>query len=142
MPRSPCSKPLQEDQVALPQRQVEAPFGAPLGDELLVRGREIAELRQHRIARHRIGEQEDDQRREQRHHDRKREPGQDVARHVSITPPAQARAPGAPRMCDVFAESPPGIHRCPPAGVTPCRSSIQPAAVSGNSLIVLRTAIW
>jgi hypothetical protein len=27
-------------------------------------------------------------------------------------------------------------------GLTPCRSSIQPAAVSGNWPTVLRTAIW
>ena len=79
---------LQEDQVTLPQREIEAPFGAPLGDKFFVRRREIAELRQHRVARDRIGQQKDDERCEQRHHRRKRQPGQDVTRHVSITPPA------------------------------------------------------
>ena len=100
MPRSPCSSRLQKNQVALPQRQIEAPLGAPFGDELLVRGREIAELRQHRVARHGIGQQKNDERREQRHHERKREPGQDVTRHVSITTDRRRTPPRASRcMC-------------------------------------------
>ena len=32
MPRSPCARPLEEQPVALPQRQVEAPLGAELRD--------------------------------------------------------------------------------------------------------------
>ena len=90
-----ASRPLQEDQVALPQRQVEAPFGAPFGDELLVRGGEVAELRQHRVARHGIGDQEDDERRKQRHDDRDRKPRDDVARQGSGAPARELR-PDAP----------------------------------------------
>ncbi len=71
---------LEEDEVALPQRQIEAPFGAPFGDEGLVRGGDVAELRQDRVAGHHIGDEEDDERGEKRHHRGHGEPRDDVAR--------------------------------------------------------------
>ena len=52
----------------------------------LVRGGDVAELRQHRIARHGIGDQEDHERREDRHDHRDRKPRDDVARQGSGAP--------------------------------------------------------
>jgi len=63
-------EPLQENQITLPERQIEAVFRAPERDEFLVRGREIAELREHRIAGNGVGDQKNDERCEQRHHRR------------------------------------------------------------------------
>ena len=94
-------RPLQEDQVSLPQRQVEAVFRPPFGDDRLVRGGDVAELRQHRIARHGVGDEEDHERREQRHDHRDRKPRDDVARQGSGAPARGARpdAPLSVQLC-------------------------------------------
>ena len=86
MPRSPCEEAAQEDQVSLPQRQVEAVFRPPFGDDRLVRGGDVAELRQHRVARHGVRDEEDHERRKERHDHRDRKPRDDVARQGSGAP--------------------------------------------------------
>ena len=57
----------QKDPVAVPQRQIEAPFVAERRDHVGVVGRDVAKLGQHGIARHHVGDQEDHQRGQQDH---------------------------------------------------------------------------
>ena len=66
------------------------------GDELRVGRRDVAELRQHRVARHRVGDQEDDQRGQQ-HHERGHEQARgDVAEHCpTIAEPPRSGKGGA-----------------------------------------------
>ena len=45
------------------------------------RGREVSELGQHGVAGDRVGNEENNQRRQQGHDGRHRQPGHDVARH-------------------------------------------------------------
>ena len=57
----------EEHEVPLPQRQVEAVLVAEPGDEGRVGRGLVAKLRQHRVARQGVGDQEDDQGGQQRH---------------------------------------------------------------------------
>src|SRR5262249_41902497 len=59
----------------------EPPFGSPLGDEVLVGGGEITELRQDGITGHGVGEEKNNERCQQRHDRRHRQAGNDVACH-------------------------------------------------------------
>src|SRR6185295_16486257 len=62
-------QPLQKDEVALPQWEVEAPLGAEGGEKFRVRGCQITKLRKRGIARYRIRDKKDNERGEYRHHD-------------------------------------------------------------------------
>ena len=106
----------QEDQVSLPQRQVEAVFRPPFGDDRLVRGGDVAELRQHRVAGHGVRDEEDHERRKERHDHRDRKPRDDVARQGSGAP-ARGRDRTRRYRCNCAQPIPP--HRCHGGGSRP-----------------------
>ena len=77
----------QKNPVAVPHRQVEAPF-VPVGrDDGGIVGGDVAKLGQHRIARHRVGDQEDDQRGQQHHRRGNHQTRGDVAQHAMVSLP-------------------------------------------------------
>ena len=111
----------QEDPVAIPQRQVEAPFVAKRRDHGRVVGRDVAKLGQHRIARHRVGDQEDDQRRQQHH---RRGNQQDARRCSAALVPTPPRA-AAYRM----------VRLTPSVGchvILPCRATMITVATANQ----------
>ena len=115
----------EEDPVLLPERQIEAPFGAIGGDQRLVGRLQVAELGEDRVGRHQARDDEDDEGGEHDHHDHAQHPRHEVAQQAAKAPAARVK----------------GVRTPQEAGLILAISTCQPAAVSSKSSIELRVAI-
>src|SRR6185437_13243973 len=70
--------------------EIEAPFVAVGLDDRRVIGGDVAKLRQHRVARHCVGDQENDQRGEQHHRHGNKQTRGDIARQAIVPLPFSA----------------------------------------------------
>ena len=87
----------EKNPVAVPHRQIEAPFVPVSLDDCRIVGGDVAKLGQHRVARHRVGDQEDDQRGQQHHRRGNHKTRGDVAQQAMVSLPGAAHTAWAGR---------------------------------------------
>ncbi len=126
---------LEENQILPPEWQIESPFRTERRDEHLVGGGNVAELCQHRIAWHQIGNRENHKGRQQSNKQRDQQTRYDIAKHGRSGCTGTGWMPGPVRIAQRRR-----LHHA--AGLTRASSANQPAPVRTKSATLLRTATW